>query len=77
MKMSNSADLPHIILQYGSKQILLAIRDAISEKHMSILMDTFLVGFGITAYVAAHAYAVLVLKAPAEKHAFELAQRRA
>lgn len=43
---------------------------------MFTALDTFLIGFGITAYVAAHAYIIVVLKAPGAREAFELPRRR-
>ncbi len=43
---------------------------------MFTALDTFLIGFGITAYVAAHAYVIVVLKAPVAREAFELRSRR-
>lgn len=44
---------------------------------MFTAIDTFLIGFGITAYVAAHAYIVFVLKAPAARAASELQRQGA
>jgi hypothetical protein len=38
---------------------------------MSTLMNTLLFGFGISAYVAAHAYTVLVLKARVHRDRLE------
>jgi hypothetical protein len=35
-------------------------------------LDTFLIGFSVSAYVAAHAYVVFVLKAPASRNALEI-----
>ena len=43
---------------------------------MSTALDTFLIGFGIATYVSAHAYVLLVLKAPAARKALELPRRR-
>ena len=39
---------------------------------MFTAIDTFLIGFGVTAYVAAHAYVIFVLKAPAARAASDL-----
>ena len=39
-------------------------------------IDTFLIGFSITAYVAAHAYIIVVLQAPRAREGFELPRRR-
>lgn len=42
---------------------------------MFTALDILLSGFGITAYVAAHAYVILVLKAPAARAASDLPHR--
>jgi hypothetical protein len=34
-------------------------------------LDTLFISFGIAAYVSAHAYVLLVLKAPAARRAYE------
>jgi hypothetical protein len=39
-------------------------------------LEPLFFGLGIAAYVSAHAYVLLVLKAPAERRAFELSRRR-
>lgn len=38
---------------------------------MFATLDTLFISLGIAAYVSAHAYLVLVLKAPAAKRAYE------
>jgi hypothetical protein len=42
---------------------------------MSESLNTLFIGLGIAAYVSAHAYVLLVLKAPATRRAYELARR--
>jgi hypothetical protein len=42
---------------------------------MSESLNTLFIGLGIAAYVSAHAYVLLVLKAPAARRAYELARR--
>jgi len=37
-------------------------------------LNTLFIGLGIAAYVSAHAYVLLVLKAPAAKRAYELSR---
>ena len=37
--------------------------------------NTVFIGLGIAAYVGAHAYVLLVLKAPAARRAYELSGR--
>lgn len=39
-------------------------------------LDTLFISLGIAAYVSAHAYVLLVLKAPAARRAHELSRRR-
>ena len=39
-------------------------------------LDILFISLGIAAYVSAHAYVLLVLKAPAARRAHELARRR-
>lgn len=40
-------------------------------------LNTLFIGLGIAAYVSAHAYVLLVLKAPAARRTHELSQRSA
>lgn len=39
-------------------------------------LDTLFISFGIAAYVSAHTYVLLVVKAPAARRAHELPRRR-
>lgn len=43
---------------------------------MSGPLDTLFITLGLAAYVGAHAYVLLVLKAPAVRRAHELSRRR-
>ena len=38
-------------------------------------LDTLFISLGLAAYVSAHAYVLLVLKAPAAKRDYELSRR--
>jgi len=38
-------------------------------------LDTLFISLGIAAYVSAHAYVLLVLKAPAARRKYELSRR--
>jgi hypothetical protein len=42
---------------------------------MSASLDTVIISLGIAAYVSAHAYILLVLKAPAARQAYQLSHR--
>ena len=44
---------------------------------MSNALNTLFISLGIAAYVSAHAYVLLVLKAPAARRAHELLQQSA
>lgn len=71
MEMGISGMVPHILLQQGSR--LDACRMNTNQGiAMFTALDTFLTGFGVTAYVAAHAYVIFVLKAPAARAASDL-----
>lgn len=39
-------------------------------------LHTLFIGVGVAAYVSAHAYVLLVLKAPAARRAYEQSRRR-
>jgi hypothetical protein len=43
---------------------------------MFATLDTLFIGLGIAAYVSAHAYLLLVLKAPAARQAYEQSRRQ-
>lgn len=43
---------------------------------MFATLDTLFIGLGIAAYVSAHAYILLVLKAPAARQAHEQSRRQ-
>lgn len=43
---------------------------------MLTALNILFIGLGITAYVAAHAYVVFVLKAPAARRVYESTHRR-
>ena len=51
------------------------VNAGISEINLGVLMfpslDTLFISVGIAAYVSAHAYVLLVLKAPAARRAYE------
>ena len=43
---------------------------------MFATLDTLFISLGIAAYVSAHAYILLVLKAPAARQAYEQSRRQ-
>lgn len=55
-----------------------SLRNQVNVKGIAMFasLDTLFISLGIAAYVSAHAYVLLVLKAPAARRAHELSRRR-
>lgn len=75
-KMGNPVRPPHMSDMKEPSGKMAVLSDQLQGTIMFATLDTLFIGLGIAAYVSAHAYLLLVLKAPAAKQAYEQSRRQ-
>jgi hypothetical protein len=76
MEIGSPAQPPHILTMKEPSGKMAALSVQLQGVIMFASIDTLFVSLGIAAYVSAHAYVLLVLKAPAARQAYEQSRQR-